>query len=525
MLLERDLIQSTGFRNVREGDAITGFQFRVRMQSYRGMAASLIDGIAVRVGDLVDVGPEVPLWTFGGRTYRLHELWESDGLRWQLEEPGIVTVPFPGGLPDGIHEVSVELRLRMSYIPIEHQPSVFRATKHITLISEQGGGPFRYGVSLYSFMHDYGTVLDLETALAAVADVGATGVEILGEGHVANYPEPSTAWVDAWFGLLEKYSLEPTNYGSWIDTRLHPGRGMTPQEGAAAIQRDLRLAKQLGFRFVRPKIGVVSSDLVPDPIWTESVERSLDLAAELDVVICPEIHSPTPIKHPVVDDYIDLIERTGTKHFGLLIDTGIFQDRPIPLRAGRDARDAAGVPRRHRRRSRRPRRHRRVHRLRAGEVPRHRRQPRRPADPVGARAPRPPRRRVQRLPLQRVRGRPHAVALARADPPPAFADAPGRLPALNPFSRTGHDMPNGLLSDDSLRTHPDGLALSLTLPWYRSLWLSSVGTLRVTIDGAPVARRRLTFELAGERYALDELPRQSEVLWYLQEHPLADRPS
>ncbi|MGC5223440.1 C-glycoside deglycosidase beta subunit domain-containing protein [Micromonospora sp. DT81.3] len=334
MLLERDLIQSTGFRNVRDGDAIVGFQFHVRMQSYRGMAASLIDGIAVRVGDLVDVGPEVPLWTFGGRTYTLRELWESEGVRWQLEEPGVVTVPFPGGLPEGIHEVSVELRLRMSYIPLEHQPSVFRATKRITLTSDLDGGPFKYGVSLYSFMHDYGTVLDLETALAAVADVGATGVEILGEGHVANYPEPSTAWIDAWFGLLEKYSLEPTNYGSWIDTRLHPGRSMSAEEGAATLQRDLRLAERLGFRLVRPKIGVVSSDLIPDPIWTESVERSLDLAAELDVVICPEIHSPTPIKHPVVDDYIALIERTGTKHFGLLIDTGIFQDRPIPLRPG-----------------------------------------------------------------------------------------------------------------------------------------------------------------------------------------------
>jgi sugar phosphate isomerase/epimerase len=334
MLLERDLIQSVGFRNVREGDVITGFQLRVRMQSYRGMAASLIDGIAVRVGDLVDVGPEVPRWTFDGRTYSLAELWESDGVRWQLEDAAVITVPFPGGLPEGVHEVSVELRLRMSYIPIEHQPSVFRATKHITLTSDADGGPFRYGVSLYSFMHDYGTVLDLETALAAVADVGATGVEILGEGHVADYPSPSTAWVDGWFALLEKYSLEPTNYGSWIDTRLHPGRSMTPHEGAAALKRDLRLAKQLGFRFVRPKIGVVSSDLVPDPIWTESVERSLDLAHELDVVICPEIHSPTPIKHPVVDDYIGLIERTGTKHFGLLIDTGIFQDRPIPLRPG-----------------------------------------------------------------------------------------------------------------------------------------------------------------------------------------------
>lgn len=334
MLLERDLIQSVGFRNVRDGDRITGFQLRLRMPSYRGMAASLIDGVAVRVGDLVTVPADVPSWTFGETTYTLAQLWQSDGVRWQLEDAATITVPHEGGLPQGVHEVSVELKLRMSYVPVEHQPSVFRATKHVTLAPEGGGAPFRYGVSLYSFMTDYGTVMDLETALRAVADVGATGVEILGEGHVHNYPEPSTSWIDAWFALLEKYSLEATNYGSWIDTRLHPGRALTAVEGAATLQRDLRLASRLGFSFVRPKIGVVSSDLVPDPIWTESVERSLDLAAELDVVICPEIHSPTPIHHPVVDDYIGLIERTGTKHFGLLIDTGIFQDRPIPLRPG-----------------------------------------------------------------------------------------------------------------------------------------------------------------------------------------------
>jgi sugar phosphate isomerase/epimerase len=334
VLLERELIQATGFRNVREGGTVTGFQFRVRMPSYRGMAASLIDGIGVRVGSLVDVAPDVPLWTFGGRTYTLAELQQSDGVRWQLDEAAVVTVPHAGGLPEGTHEVAIDLRLRMSYIPIEHQPSTYRVSRHITLSSDVAGDPFQYGVSLYSYMGDFGTVLDLETAFAHVADVGATGIEILGEGHIADYPEPSHAWIDQWLRLLERYALEPTNYGSWIDTRLHPGRGMTADEGAAAIQRDLRLAKQLGFRFVRPKIGVVSSDLVPDPIWEESVERSLDLAAELDVVICPEIHSPTPIKHEVVDGYIELIQRTGTKHFGILLDTGIFQDRPIPLRPG-----------------------------------------------------------------------------------------------------------------------------------------------------------------------------------------------
>ncbi|WP_251453042.1 DUF6379 domain-containing protein [Microbacterium sp. Marseille-Q6648] len=338
MLLERELLQSIGFRNVREGDRVTGFQLRLRMPSYRGMAASLIDGVAVRVGDLVDVGPDVPLWTLQGETYTLRQLWDSEGARWPLEDAAVITVPFDGGLPEGVHEVSIELRLRMSYIPIEHQPSTYRATRRITLSPETDGGPFRYGVSLYSFMHDFGTVMDLETAFAHVADVGATGIEILGEGHVANYPEPPTAWIDRWFALLEQYRLEPTNYGSWIDTRLHSSgpnaRDLTAAEGAAMLQRDLRLAKRLGFRFVRPKIGVVSSDLVPHPTWTEAVERSLDLAHELDVVICPEIHSPTPIRHEVVDDYIGLIQRTGTKHFGLLLDTGIFQDRPIPLKPG-----------------------------------------------------------------------------------------------------------------------------------------------------------------------------------------------
>jgi sugar phosphate isomerase/epimerase len=193
---------------------------------------------------------------------------------------------------------------------------------------------FKYGVSLYSFTDDLGTVMNLEDAFDAIADMGATGIEILGEGHVAGYPEPPTAWIDNWFALLEKYKLEPTNYGAWIDTRLRLARTMTAQEGAADLARDLRLAARLGFRYVRPKIGVVSFDLVPDPIWEETIERCLDLAHDLDIVICPEIHAPTPIRHPVVDSYIEFIERKKTKHFGLLIDTGIFQDRPLPYFPG-----------------------------------------------------------------------------------------------------------------------------------------------------------------------------------------------
>lgn len=81
-------------------------------------------------------------------------------------------------------------------------------------------------------------------------------------------------------------------------------------------------------------------------------------------------------------------------------------------------------------------------------------------------------------------------------------------------------MPNGLIHEDSLRPHPDGLALRLTLPWYRSLWLSSISGLELTIDGEPVAATDLRFVTAAREYRLDELPQQSETLWFLQEHPL-----
>jgi len=193
---------------------------------------------------------------------------------------------------------------------------------------------FKYGVSLYSYTDDFSTVMDLEDAFYHVSETGASGIEILGETHVAGFPDPSTQWLDRWFRLIETSGLEPTNFASWIDTSVGAKRTMSVEEGAAQLDRDLRMAHRLGFRFMRPKFGVIDDELTPHPIWEGSVERVLDLAAKLDIIICPEIHAPTPIRHPVVDAYVAFIQRTGTKHFGLLLDTGIFQDRPLPYWPG-----------------------------------------------------------------------------------------------------------------------------------------------------------------------------------------------
>jgi hypothetical protein len=48
---------------------------------------------------------------------------------------------------------------------------------------------------------------------------------------------------------------------------------------------------------IRPKLGVVSLDLIPDPIWRETVARVLQ---------------------EIVDDYVDLARQTGTRLDGVL---------------------------------------------------------------------------------------------------------------------------------------------------------------------------------------------------------------
>ena len=327
-MLDRDIIQGRGFRNVVEDGRVTGFQFQLRNPNYRGGAASLLDGIDVVV-DGERIPEHVPLWTLQGRTLTLDELRASTDVRWQLDEPVTITVPKPGGLSVGVHRLEVVVHLRRSYFPPMIARTGFTSAGTGVIVPPAPGGGLRFGVSTYSYTGDVYTSMTLEDVFADIADMGAEGIEILGEGNIPNYPTPDAAWIDTWHGLLQEYGLTATNYGSWIDTTMWRDRDLTVEEGAAQLQLDLRLAAQLGFTSVRPKFGVISWELDPHPIWQGVVERSLDLAAELDVVICPEIHAPTPIKHRATQGYVDFIERTGTKHFKLLIDTGIFNTAPV----------------------------------------------------------------------------------------------------------------------------------------------------------------------------------------------------
>lgn len=79
-----------------------------------------------------------------------------------------------------------------------------------------------------------------------------------------------------------------------------------------------------------------------------------------------------------------------------------------------------------------------------------------------------------------------------------------------------------LLNQKSLATTANGMSLALTVPWYRSLWVSSVTSINVWIDGAEVAQDKLSFRLNGQSWPMSEVPNQWETLWFMQDRAYLD---
>jgi hypothetical protein len=81
-----------------------------------------------------------------------------------------------------------------------------------------------------------------------------------------------------------------------------------------------------------------------------------------------------------------------------------------------------------------------------------------------------------------------------------------------------------VLTDDSLISRPEGLGIALTVPWYRSLWLSSVSDIAVSVEGREIPKDDLRVELGEQTFRVEELADQWDVLWFIQDRLLVVAP-
>ena len=186
-------------------------------------------------------------------------------------------------------------------------------------------GPKR-GVALYSYSGEFGVSMDLEDCFKDMYDCGAHGVEILANTHIPTYPELDEEWVEKWFELLNKYQIEPAEYGHWIDSRLYKDHELSVKESLQMLERDIKIAHRLGFQVMRTKMGVIDDVNTPVTNWRDIIHEALPIAEEYNVKMCPELHMPTALKSKYVDDYVEFIEKENTKNFGFNVDFGTFQN-------------------------------------------------------------------------------------------------------------------------------------------------------------------------------------------------------
>lgn len=180
------------------------------------------------------------------------------------------------------------------------------------------------GVSSYCFDHQLYHDMELEDIFMHMQDMGAYGLEILADGVVKGYPNPTNDWLDKWFGMVERYDIVPVEYGHWVESRMFRDRDYSTEEAVNMLVHDIKLASYMGFSCMRTKLGVSDEILTPVANWKDIIRRALPTAEKYDVVMLPEIHMPTKLKSQMIEDYCEFIDKEQTKHFGFNIDFGVF---------------------------------------------------------------------------------------------------------------------------------------------------------------------------------------------------------
>jgi hypothetical protein len=116
-MFDEMIIREGSVRNVVDADgAVTGFSFATHIPYYRGLGLSMIEVPEVAV-DGVAVSEEDLRFTYNGVTRTFAELADVSDVRWELRTFATITVLRDGGLAAGEHEIFVNLRLRVSYLP------------------------------------------------------------------------------------------------------------------------------------------------------------------------------------------------------------------------------------------------------------------------------------------------------------------------------------------------------------------------------------------------------------------------
>ena len=193
------------------------------------------------------------------------------------------------------------------------------------------------GVSLYSYQQEqFFKRMNWKDMIREVHDnLKCDGIEIIDEATIRDYPFPSEQFIYDFNNEMARYNMKGVAMDIYFDPMQFRDHVMNHEEGLLRLKHDIELASKLGFETVRCLCAI--------PI--DIIEAAIPTAEKYNVKIGKEIHIPFPIKrgkelsmytqatnlpinYHMCEEIMDLVDRTGTKHVGLVPDFGIFQHSP-----------------------------------------------------------------------------------------------------------------------------------------------------------------------------------------------------
>jgi hypothetical protein len=126
-MFDQYIVCEDGFR--ARADGRTGGVVEVRMPYYRGLTLSMVEAVDLTI-DGQPIPPARTTFTVHGNTYTFDQLPQVIDDRWEMGERAQLAFETDEPLAPGEHDVTIVVRLRISYMPV---PGGGRDSKRLTL--------------------------------------------------------------------------------------------------------------------------------------------------------------------------------------------------------------------------------------------------------------------------------------------------------------------------------------------------------------------------------------------------------
>lgn len=115
-MFDKYIIDPATLRNTGPADAPDGFAFETKLGYYRGLRLSMVEELNVGIDGEIFARDAIR-FDEGGGPLTLDEMETAYERRWAFGAPATIFVQRTGGFPKGNHSLTLQQKLRISYMP------------------------------------------------------------------------------------------------------------------------------------------------------------------------------------------------------------------------------------------------------------------------------------------------------------------------------------------------------------------------------------------------------------------------